>query len=70
MGYHVVRGDELDYEERPFVEGQAARLAADLTTAAELQQSRARLWRYPPQTRGRRHRIAPRRRSSSSSPGR
>jgi mannose-6-phosphate isomerase-like protein (cupin superfamily) len=55
MGYHAVRGDEHDYEERPNVEGQAARLAADVTTSAQLAQSRARIWRYPPHTRGRRH---------------
>jgi mannose-6-phosphate isomerase-like protein (cupin superfamily) len=55
MGYHVVRGDAQEYEERPYLDGQAARLAADLTTSAELKQSRARLWRYPPHTRGRRH---------------
>src|SRR5881392_1486998 len=55
MGYSVVRGDEHDYEERPNVEGHAARLATDVTTAAQLAQSRARLWRYPPHTRGRRH---------------
>jgi mannose-6-phosphate isomerase-like protein (cupin superfamily) len=55
MAYHVVRGDELDYDERGFVEGQAPRLTADVTTAAELKQSRGRVWRYPPRTRGRRH---------------
>ena len=58
MGYHVVRAGEHDFEERPKPEGREpdpARLAADLTTAAALQQSRARLWRYPPGTRGRRH---------------
>src|SRR5947207_4493773 len=55
MGYHVVRGDEHDYEDRPYVEGQAARLATDVTTSAQLAQSRARIWRYPPHTRGRRH---------------
>jgi mannose-6-phosphate isomerase-like protein (cupin superfamily) len=55
MAYHVVRGDELDYDERGFVEGQAPRLTADITTAAALQQSRGRIWRYPPRTRGRRH---------------
>ena len=55
MGYHVVREDELDYEERPFVEDQPPRLTADLTTSAQLKQSRARIWRYPPHTRGRRH---------------
>ena len=58
MGYHVVRADELDFEERTPPQGREtdpARLAADLTTAAALQQSRARLWRYPPGSRGRRH---------------
>jgi mannose-6-phosphate isomerase-like protein (cupin superfamily) len=55
MSYHVVRGDELDYDERTYVEGQPPRLAADVTTAAQLKQSRARVWRYPPHTRGRRH---------------
>ena len=55
MGYHIARGDEHRYDERPNVEGEAARLAADITDAAQLQQSRARVWRYPPQTRGRRH---------------
>src|SRR5215218_10195897 len=55
MGFHVVRGDEHHYEERPNVEGETPRLAADVTGSAQLQQSRARVWRYPPHTRGRRH---------------
>src|SRR5437868_11041136 len=55
MGYHVVRGDDHSYEERANVEGEAPRLAADVTSAAELKSSRARMWRYPPHTRGRRH---------------
>jgi mannose-6-phosphate isomerase-like protein (cupin superfamily) len=58
MGYHVVHAGEHAFEERPSPTGredQAARLASDLSTAASLQQSRARLWRYPPGTRGRRH---------------
>jgi mannose-6-phosphate isomerase-like protein (cupin superfamily) len=58
MGYHVVRAAEHSFEKRPNPEGreeQSARLASDLTTAASLAQSRARLWRYPPGTRGRRH---------------
>ena len=55
MGYHVVHADEHRYEERPNVEGEAPRLAADVTGAAELQSSRARIWRYAPHTRGRRH---------------
>lgn len=58
MGYHVVRAGEHVFEERPSPEGredQPARLASDLTSAASLQQSRARQWRYPAHTRGRRH---------------
>jgi mannose-6-phosphate isomerase-like protein (cupin superfamily) len=55
MGYHVARADDLQYEERPNVEGEPPRLAADVTEAAGLRSSRARLWRYPPHTRGRRH---------------
>jgi mannose-6-phosphate isomerase-like protein (cupin superfamily) len=55
VGYHVVHGHEHRYEERPNVEGEAPRLAADVTGPAELQRSRARVWRYPPHTRGRRH---------------
>ena len=58
MGYHVVRGGEHDFEERnapPGREGDPARHAADVTTSASLQQSRARIWRYPPGSRGRRH---------------
>ena len=54
MGYHVADASAAKWEERP-LEGQADRRAADVTTAAELKQSRARLWRYPPHTRGRRH---------------
>jgi mannose-6-phosphate isomerase-like protein (cupin superfamily) len=55
MGYRVVTGGEHSYEERPYREDEPPRLASDLTSAAGLQQSRARLWRYPPRTRGRRH---------------
>lgn len=55
MGYHVVHAKDHSYEERPNVEGEAPRLAADVTSAALLQQSRARVWRYAPHTRGRRH---------------
>src|SRR5919197_6590996 len=56
MGYHVADATDLQWEERASpVEGQQPRQAADLTTAAGLRQSRARLWRYPPGTRGRRH---------------
>jgi mannose-6-phosphate isomerase-like protein (cupin superfamily) len=58
MGYRVVHARDLHWEERTAPEGRQndpARFAADLTTAAELGRSRARLWRYPPGSRGRRH---------------
>jgi mannose-6-phosphate isomerase-like protein (cupin superfamily) len=58
MGYRVVHARDLLWEERMPAEGRegdAARFAADLTTAAGLGRSRARLWRYPPGSRGRRH---------------
>ncbi|MCW2964037.1 MAG: hypothetical protein JWO17_1289 [Actinomycetia bacterium] len=55
MGYHWVSVDDLEYEERPPKLGEGTRRAADLTTAVELKQSRARLWRYPPHSTGRRH---------------
>jgi quercetin dioxygenase-like cupin family protein len=58
MGYRVIRADELSWDERPYRDDEPPRLAADLTTAASLEQSRARLWRYPAHTRGRRHREA------------
>jgi mannose-6-phosphate isomerase-like protein (cupin superfamily) len=56
VGYHWVSVDDVEYQERPPKPGEAPRRAADLTTAVQLKQSRARLWRYPPHTTGRRHR--------------
>src|SRR3954469_24874168 len=56
MGYRVVTQHEWD--ERPPPpgrEGDPPRQATDLSTSAGLQQSRARIWRYPPGARGRRH---------------
>jgi quercetin dioxygenase-like cupin family protein len=58
MGYRIVHASDLPWEERTPPEGREndpARLAADVTSAAELRSSRARLWRYPPGSRGRRH---------------
>ncbi len=49
MGYHAISGNDLEYEDR------GGRQSADLTTAAGLKRSRARLWRYPPGANGRRH---------------
>jgi mannose-6-phosphate isomerase-like protein (cupin superfamily) len=54
MSYRVVRPDELEFEERESP-GGPARQAGDVTTAAGLRHSRARIWRYPPGSRGRRH---------------
>src|SRR4051794_4291701 len=56
VSYQVADSSKLEWEERPpGAEGQEPRQAADVTTAAGLQQSRGRVWRYPPGTRGRRH---------------
>ena len=56
MGFHVIRPDEHEWIERPGASDDTPpRQTADLTTEAGLQQSRARVWRYPPGTRGRRH---------------
>jgi mannose-6-phosphate isomerase-like protein (cupin superfamily) len=55
VGYRVAEFASLDWQERPPRPGEAARLAADVTTQAELKQSRARVWRYPPHSTGRRH---------------
>ena len=56
MGYHVVDGSKVDWAERPpAVEGQPPRRYVEVTDEAALKNSRARLWRYPPGTRGRRH---------------
>lgn len=56
MGWHAADPSSLEFEEREPREGEArGRLFVDLTSALELKQSRARLWRYPPRTTGRRH---------------
>ena len=55
MGYHVVHADALEFEERPTPDGAAPRLAADVTAPGSLEHSRARIWRYPAHSRGRRH---------------
>lgn len=55
MGWDVVHHADLDWEERPAHEGQAPRHAAALTERAHMAESRARMWRYPAHTRGRRH---------------
>jgi mannose-6-phosphate isomerase-like protein (cupin superfamily) len=56
MSYRVLRGDEHDWEERPYAADAPPRHIADITTRAALAESRARIWRLPPHARGRRHR--------------
>jgi mannose-6-phosphate isomerase-like protein (cupin superfamily) len=56
MGYRWIDLASLAFEERPRRDGEsAARKTGDLTGALGLEQSRARLWSYPPHTTGRRH---------------
>lgn len=54
MSFRVIRPNDVVWEDRPNQEGQIRRIA-DITAAGALEQSRARIWRYPPHTRGRRH---------------
>jgi mannose-6-phosphate isomerase-like protein (cupin superfamily) len=55
MGYDVVHSSDVQWEEREPLHGQAARSQAPITDQAKLTESRARMWRYPARTRGRRH---------------
>jgi mannose-6-phosphate isomerase-like protein (cupin superfamily) len=55
VGYDVVQYADLEWEERPGHEGEAPRQAASVTDPAHMTESRARMWRYPAHTRGRRH---------------
>ncbi|HXR12611.1 MAG TPA: cupin domain-containing protein [Gaiellaceae bacterium] len=55
MSYDVVHARDIAWEERPGHEGQEPRHAASITDAAQMTESRARMWRYPAHTRGRRH---------------
>jgi mannose-6-phosphate isomerase-like protein (cupin superfamily) len=56
VSWHVADYASVEFEQREPREGEAeGRHAADLTGKLELKSSRARLWRYPPGTTGRRH---------------
>lgn len=55
MPYDVVQAAELEWEERDPVGAGAPRHQANLTDRARLASSRARMWRYPAHSRGRRH---------------
>jgi mannose-6-phosphate isomerase-like protein (cupin superfamily) len=57
MAYRWADAAGLAYTEREAKPDEVAgRLVADLTPLVELKHSRARLWRYPAHTTGRRHR--------------
>ena len=55
MPFDVVHAADLQWEKRDAPEGTEPRQQVSITDAVKLTQSRARMWRYPAQTRGRRH---------------
>jgi mannose-6-phosphate isomerase-like protein (cupin superfamily) len=55
MGFHRAVPAGLEFVERESPNDGPSRFTADLTEALELKQSRARLWRYPAHSAGRRH---------------
>jgi mannose-6-phosphate isomerase-like protein (cupin superfamily) len=55
MPFDVVQANDLLWEKREADDGSEPRQQAQFTDAAKLTQSRARMWRYPAHTRGRRH---------------
>ena len=55
MPFDVVQADDLQWEKREAADGTEPRQQASITDTAKLTQSRARMWRYPPHSRGRRH---------------
>jgi quercetin dioxygenase-like cupin family protein len=55
MAYHVVKSNDLPWEERDRAPEEAPRWHAPVTQPLELAQSRARMWRYSAGARGRRH---------------
>jgi mannose-6-phosphate isomerase-like protein (cupin superfamily) len=55
MAFDVVHEQDLEWHERETTDGSAPRRHAIVTDAANLTESRARMWRYPAHVRGRRH---------------
>ena len=55
MAFDVVHEQDLEWLERETTDGSAPRSHAVATDAANLTESRARMWRYPAHVRGRRH---------------
>jgi uncharacterized cupin superfamily protein len=56
VSHAIVQSGDLPFTERPYRPQDEPRHVASLTEALGLESSRASLWRYPPGTRGRRHR--------------
>lgn len=55
MAYSILRVRDQDWQERPPAIDGAPRHTLDVTSATGIKQSRARVWRLPPGSRGRRH---------------
>ncbi len=55
MTHAVAHASDHTWDERPAVGSEEPRRSTDITTSAELTESRARIWRIPPHGRGRRH---------------
>ena len=55
MSYSIIHGAEHSWVERPAIGEGPTRFTVDLGTELALSESRARLWRLPPGSRGRRH---------------
>ena len=58
MAFCVIRPDELEWVEREPVGDGAPRHVAGLSDVAGFQHTRGSMWRYPPNSKGRRHRDA------------
>ena len=55
MSFTILRTGDQAWEERPPVGEGAARYSLDVTSATGITESRARVWRLLPGSRGRRH---------------
>ena len=55
MSYTVVDAADHQWEERPASGGSGTRFKSVITTAADLVESRAQIWRLPAHSRGPRH---------------
>ncbi len=55
MAHHTIAPHDLSWEERDREANDPPRWHAPVTDALKLAQSRARMWRYSPGARGRRH---------------